>query len=209
MVGKASIHYKKRIGFKMKKKNSKSKGSSFERTVAKQLSLWVSNGKRDDHFWRTAGSGSRSTIRSKKGKLTEGGSGDICSMSMETKIFTDALIFECKHLKNLNLWSFITHTMSDTYYGYWKELTEKAKQEEKIPVLIAKENNKPTLFITNSDLSDKITFFFSTDIELKAEFGSGDDKICIYYLDDILSLSPDCFISLLKDTCTILFEKGN
>lgn len=60
------------------------KGGDFERTVAKQLSLWWSKGLggevRDDIFWRTSQSGGRATQRFKSGKNTYGSQGDIASV---------------------------------------------------------------------------------------------------------------------------------
>ena len=53
------------------------KGSSFERDICRQLSLWWSNGKRDDLFWRCAGSGAMAKTRSKIGKQTFGQYGDV------------------------------------------------------------------------------------------------------------------------------------
>jgi hypothetical protein len=44
------------------------KGSGFERQLCKMLSTWISEGKTDDVFWRTAGSGGRATVRAKKNK---------------------------------------------------------------------------------------------------------------------------------------------
>lgn len=55
----------------------KSKGGTFERKLCVDLSEWWSGGERDDIFWRTSGSGSRGTARSKRGKSTHGQYGDI------------------------------------------------------------------------------------------------------------------------------------
>ena len=55
------------------------KGSEFERSICKQLSLWWTDGKRDDIFWRSSQSGGRATSRAKKGKKTAGQEGDICA----------------------------------------------------------------------------------------------------------------------------------
>lgn len=63
---------------KKKKRRSKSgKGSKFERKISNLLSLWWTDGKRDDVFWRTSGSGARATARKKTGKSTVGQYGDI------------------------------------------------------------------------------------------------------------------------------------
>jgi len=53
------------------------KGQSFEREICTRLSLWWSDGKRDDIFWRTAGSGARATVRGKSGRQTMNQHGDI------------------------------------------------------------------------------------------------------------------------------------
>lgn len=46
------------------------KGSTYERAICKHLSRWWTHGKRDDIFWRTAGSGGRATARRKRGQST-------------------------------------------------------------------------------------------------------------------------------------------
>lgn len=56
------------------------KGSSYEREICKQLSLWWSGGKRDDIFWRSSQSGGRATQRAKSGKSTFGSYGDIAAV---------------------------------------------------------------------------------------------------------------------------------
>lgn len=54
-----------------------SKGGSFENEIAKKLSLWFTEGKREDIFGRSDGSGARFTKRSKKGKDTANQGADI------------------------------------------------------------------------------------------------------------------------------------
>lgn len=54
-----------------------SKGSAYERTLCKELSLWWTGGDRDDIYWRTSQSGGRSKTRMKGGKRTFGQYGDI------------------------------------------------------------------------------------------------------------------------------------
>ncbi len=56
------------------------KGSEFERELAKRLSLWWTNGERNDIFWRTSQSGGRATQRSKKGETTFGSYGDLTAV---------------------------------------------------------------------------------------------------------------------------------
>jgi hypothetical protein len=54
-----------------------SKGGSFENEVASKLSLWFTNGARDDVFGRSDASGGRFTARKKRGKDTANQGGDI------------------------------------------------------------------------------------------------------------------------------------
>ena len=51
----------------MRKGGGKAKGSSFERLICKELSLWITGGEHQDVFWRSAMSGGRSTVAMKKG----------------------------------------------------------------------------------------------------------------------------------------------
>jgi len=54
------------------------KGGQFERDVCKELSLWWTEGERDDIFWRTSGSGARAKTRSRQqNKTTAYSYGDV------------------------------------------------------------------------------------------------------------------------------------
>lgn len=57
------------------------KGGAYERSVCKRLSLWWTahdaGGPREDVFWRTAGSGARAKVRSKRNVKTANSCGDV------------------------------------------------------------------------------------------------------------------------------------
>jgi hypothetical protein len=72
------------------------KGAGFERQMCKELSLWWSNGNRDDIFWRTAGSGARATSRKKKGLRTADGYGDVMSSHESGKPLTKKVVISLK-----------------------------------------------------------------------------------------------------------------
>lgn len=76
--------------------NSKNKGGNFERNLAKELSLWLSNGEDDSWIWRTSSSGGRSTQRSKKGKTTQGAAGDLTFTDERAAPFFDIFSVELK-----------------------------------------------------------------------------------------------------------------
>lgn len=75
------------------------KGSAFERTLAKQLSLWWTQNDRpprDDVFWRSSQSGGRATERAKKGLKTAGSYGDICAIDPIGQPLLDLWTIELK-----------------------------------------------------------------------------------------------------------------
>lgn len=72
------------------------KGSAFEREICRTLSLWWTHGKRDDVFWRTAGSGGRGTVRARKGLKTEGMYGDIYAVGKTGRAFLKMFTVEIK-----------------------------------------------------------------------------------------------------------------
>lgn len=83
------------------------KGPDFERSTAKQLSLWWTQDDPepiDDVFWRTQSSGARATTRAKKGKKTVGQYGDICAVDERGKAFTDVFTVSLKRgYQDINL----------------------------------------------------------------------------------------------------------
>ena len=72
------------------------KGGGYEREISKKLSLWWTYGKRDDIFWRTAGSGGRATTRMKTRKKTADSAGDLMALSKIGKPFTKRFLVEIK-----------------------------------------------------------------------------------------------------------------
>lgn len=63
----------------------KSKGNAFERDVCRKLSLWISDGKRDDLLWRTAASGGRATFISRTSggaRLAVAQAGDVTAIDL-------------------------------------------------------------------------------------------------------------------------------
>jgi hypothetical protein len=72
------------------------KGGSFENEVCRELSLWFTNGERDDAFCRSDGSGSRFTKRIKKGKDTANQGGDISFCYPDGEQLIKIWCVECK-----------------------------------------------------------------------------------------------------------------
>jgi hypothetical protein len=124
-------------------KNPKQKGSSFERKICKELSLWVSLGERDNLFWRSAISGGRATVRHKKGLDVRNQLGDITSIDTWGDALTDNFIIECKHYKDLE-WSQFVYGKG-FIWATWKKLRGECHDHGRQPFLILKQNAKPVL----------------------------------------------------------------
>ena len=91
-------------------------------------------------------SGGRGTLSAKKGQ-TSPVSGDICAVMPEGHLLTDFFQIECKAYKDLELRGFFT-VGSGALSRFWIELVKSAKQHNKVPMLIAKQNRVPILVLT-------------------------------------------------------------
>lgn len=183
----------------MPHKNPKAKGSAFERDTAKELSLWLSSGLRPDLFRRTVLSGGQFTNYAKRGKSL-GEAGDLAANHPDAMVFTDKVVIECKHWKEI-----------DFYQVLWKkgllwDALLKIKNEGtsvgKSWVLIAKQNNRPTViffpapvFITPPATSGRL---FARPVGGVPSFPHHrvfNGKTYLAHFDDFLTMSPEVFIS--------------
>lgn len=165
-----------------------SKGAEFERTICRQLSLWWTEGKRDDIFWRTPQSGGRATNRKKKGKETFGHYGDILATHPFGLPLLTFMTFELKCGYGMassmdlvdggekTLWfkwiMGIRHVQHDAKSDYWG--------------LIVKRHSKTPIICFPSDLRITKSVFresFNHQTIYRPEFGQVD----IVRLEDFLS----------------------
>lgn len=131
---------------KVKTNRGPLKGAAFERHLCVRFSLWVSNGKRRDLFWRTAMSGGRATVALKRGEKIRQ-SGDMGSIAPEGHVLTDTYFFEFKHVNDIQFEAFVLKNKG-SLAKWWTKTRRQAKQYNRTPVLIAKGNHMPTLVIT-------------------------------------------------------------
>lgn len=168
--------------------NSKSKGNSFERKISKLLSKWISRNETDNALWRVIDSGSRFTkLKNKNQDILKNRSGDITFLDEEYKWFTDLFSIEVKFYKNLNLETFLfkgTGKIND----FWKQVTNQCIDNNKIPLLIVKQNYMPEICLTN----DKGYHFFGNKYFVYYR----QMNIYFYNLQDILNINPDIFKSI-------------
>lgn len=128
--------------------SGKHKGSQYERVVAKKLSLWLSNGVRDDLLWRSSLSGGRATLLFKQGKKNKSQTGDLSSIDILSQEFIDQFFVEIKCYKSLDITSgFVKST--GLLKSFWDKLVKDALTAKKNPMLIAKQNHLPALLLVH------------------------------------------------------------
>lgn len=122
----------------MRKGGGKQKGAQFERDVCVMLSKWVTDGQREDVFWRSAMSGGRATVGHKRGKQHSSQVGDISCIHPAGHRFCEGFAPECKFYANLDYQGLITG--KGKLLTFWNEINTQAKRYKKHPFLIARQN---------------------------------------------------------------------
>ena len=133
----------------MRRGGGKQKGSQFEREICVKLSKWVTNGEREDVFWRSAMSGGRATVGHKRGKQHSTQVGDISCIHPSGHRLSEAFAIECKFYADLNYQSLIIG--KGKLLQFWAEIRKQAKRYEKEPFLVAKQNRFPTVVCLTLD----------------------------------------------------------
>lgn len=168
----------------MKAGHGHSKGAAFERVVCKRLSLWLTQGKEEDVFWRSAMSGGRATRLVKKGKRGGNAAGDICATGEAGHQLTDYFFIECKFYANLDLIPFLLQRSTGKLQKFWDQACLQAKSHSRSPMLIAKQNLIPAFVIVNP-MRLKDAFWQSLGPPLLMIHNLG---IGLYWLDDLFPL---------------------
>lgn len=137
-------------------KRAKSKGNGFELLVGKELSKWISRGKRTDLFARNVLSGGKFTQSRRKGS-DEGIAGDLMSAHPDSVEFAKVFNVECKHYADLGLFPFMFDIKGKSFLGtVVQKCQQEARQSGKNWVLVARQNSKPILVGLQSDLARAI-----------------------------------------------------
>jgi hypothetical protein len=132
----------------------KSKGAGFERQVCQQLSQWLSGGARKDLLWRSAMSGGRATLGLRKGEKHLSQGGDVSAIDPLGAVLTAKFCIEIKFYRDLGLGPFWLGY--GTLAKFWERAQEDASKYGKEAMLIAKQNQFPTLVIVGT--SSRLAF---------------------------------------------------
>jgi len=175
---------------KKKRVNGKSKGSSFEREISKQLSLYLTDGVDSLCCWRSASSGAVSTIGFKSNKKSTLGlqtqSGDIIQTIPQghyvlLDAFFQTYMVEVKFLKSLDL----SPNYSAQFQKIMNQLLREKEQSGKHIFFVLKRNGREVLILTDNPLHCKSV---GSLVYNELQFD-------IYYLKDFLMKKENLNIS--------------
>lgn len=173
----------------MRAGGQQAKGAEFERQICTQLSRWVSAGRSDSCFWRSAMSGGRATVRHKVGKSVDGHGGDITATnSAPASAFLSVFAVECKHVKTLNLHAALLEGKGELA-AYWMQAATDATRAGKQPFLIAKQNRCQTLALLRESVA-RTYFGMASQIERGRLFRLEGYRVSLYYFDELLEAFP-------------------
>jgi len=182
------------------KTNPKDIGTNFEREIAKEISLWLTNNQDNKIVWRTVTSGGWYTTENNKSNNLSipTQAGDLTVINPTYSIFSDNLYIELKKRKNVSFWCIFNNEYSkDSLLGIWEDTVDKSKKLEKFPVLIIRQTyNKHILFVTNDELKDKIDV---CNIEPRMYFKtiSGNTGYVYNLREDIFKIEPGTFLECI------------
>lgn len=142
----------------MKAGGGKQKGAQFEREVCWDLSRFIDPKGEDTHFWRSAMSGGRATRQQKKGIVNNTQLGDITCVNEKGFWITMTFVIECKFYKDLEIESALL-TGRGKLVKFWHEVCKLAKERERAPILIARQNRTDTLVLLDSTALSKLRAF--------------------------------------------------
>jgi len=185
------------------------KGGDNERTKSKEWSLWISEGNRDDIFWRT-NSGARATQRNKSSKTTANSYGDLVCLDPIGEPFLRICVVEVKkgYNKVIDLLSLIdSNAKKQTLQLFWRQVLKDAENAQK-----AGWGNEPLLVVHRDHLLP-IVFMKADFFNLLAEYCGPANCNKIYCTIDndklVLIRQMDFFIWCVPGVFDIILNKRN
>lgn len=177
------------------------KGASFEREIAKELSLWWSGGAREDIFYRSHSSGGRFTQRKKSGKDTALQGGDITCSDPDGELLIKNWNIECKtgygaktkaSIVRWDVLDFIDSKQKEpTLRQMWEQCERDAYLTQREPILIFRRNNRNPCIMITIDYRHKLRQYFNAANYYSITIVYSENNCCIMNLSDFLSWIPN------------------
>jgi len=182
----------KNLRTKPKRKNSRAKGHTFERDIAKMLN----NRFNTTEFSRTPGSGAFATTH---------------TLPAHLKIYGDLITpykfkycIECKKgYNNINLYSLYNN--SSDVWDFLRQCEKDSEKCQRIPMMILKQDRKPILafipqYEAEAERKNKIFGLSHTSIVYRKDKYCHGEKWNIYKFEDLLELDNDRWFGGLEDS---------
>lgn len=177
------------------------KGSAWERDLCRLLSLWWSEGEDDGLFWRTSGSGSRATVRSRKGGTAHGQHGDIGpTHPLVEPLFTLLTIEAKKGYNNLDLLSLVDggQAVGNHLLEQWIAQAKQSSEDASVPhywIIFRRDRHSPMSLIDKAlfqRLRSSLGPYPSTGSSFLCR--SHGESFCLFPLEEfLLWASPSVF----------------
>ena len=173
---------------KKNKSRGAAKGASFEREISVKLSLWVSQMKLKDVFWRSAMSGGRSTVLAKGGDGSASAhAGDLVANRPEGYALTSTFFVECKAYSKFSMEDIFIHGSRGLREIIVEKPIREANQWDLIPLIIIKPDRKKIMVMTDEmgvDLFSYGTHFPQDLCKARAHFPECD--LTVYAFSDVV-----------------------
>lgn len=162
----------------------KGKGSSFERDICKYLTVWNGGDPKKPHFWRQPLSGGLCTIHG-----DENMSGDIRSISPESKYFSDKFSIECKcGYDSVSLDKHLKHNKTDGLLSFWDQCNKDATVSEKRPLLMYRKLGVTPVWVGIDTQTITSILLIITDVKyIKLHWPNGVPSLYLFGLDDFFN----------------------
>lgn len=188
----------------MKKGGGKSKGSEFERSIAKTLSLWISNDKQDDILWRSTTSGARATSRSKQGKQTVNSYGDLCVLDSRYSFLCEAACFELKKgYAGTGILDILDGSKKEPdLIKFWNQCEkDRIAGNRKYSIVISKRDRKQTIITLSRILHNKILKRIGPGLYNRVVIKYQNHNLVVIKFQDFLDNVPaQLFLDIMKNT---------
>lgn len=185
----------------MRPGGGKDKGSEFERVTATKLSLWLTQGARADLFARNVLSGGMFTRKFDKGSKELGASGDLMAAHPLAFDFLTCFAVECKHYASLDVSGFVYDTAGTTFL--WQTLAlagTQARAQGARPLLVAKQNRKPTLILCDGAVGKLARDLAPTRGALFRYHLLHNERVAVFQFDALVQkINPARFLEAVRE----------
>jgi hypothetical protein len=186
---------------------SNTKGSNYERGIAKKLSIWWTDGQDPNVFYRTGGSGSRSKLNENAVKNQYG---DVMAVNPVGYPLTSLCTIELKHgySKNGTKWDLMTLVDSNNKNVQFVDFMRQSYEDSRLchhatgiklyPLVIARRDRRSDVIFVPHDFKTALNEWIGSDVlnevpHLTINFGMAEEiltKTHVYGLDEFLECVP-------------------